>query len=351
MIMNGIEFHNVDHLEKTESMDGKKLCRFPKEVSARLGTTRNYNGRFRANHPHGCELRFVTGAPYFEITLTAMEQDTEVLIYRGDLFHQRHMLRAGVRTLLHVDYPAIYGSVEEEKLEGRRFAPWVWRVQFGLNGCVYFHDLDTCGFDRRPPQRAEKPKTRWAAYGSSITCGCVTNVYSSSYINQAAIALGWDVLNKGLSGSCLCEPEAAEYLAELDVDAVSLEVGVNMVMFFDEKETQKRVEYLLEALHKSPAKRIFVLDMFPNKGLIALDEQSDYYRHYRSFKEIVRQAVRNVEDDRFYLIHGEEVLKDLTYLSTDLLHPSDDGHVRMGRNLAELFRACGEDRRGRYPEE
>ena len=108
-----------------------------------------------------------------------------------------------------------------------------------------------------------------------------------------------------------------------------------MVVFFEEEETRKRVGYLLETLKKSPASDIFVIDMFPNKGLIALDKDSAYYRHYRSFKEIVRQAALTVGDQRFHLIKGEEVLKDFTYLSTDLLHPSDNGHIQMGVNLAD----------------
>ncbi|WP_318064964.1 hypothetical protein [Clostridium boliviensis] len=48
----------------------------------------------------------------------------------------------------------------------------------------------------------------------------------------------------------------------------------------------------------------------------------------------INQAASAVGDQRFHLIKGEEVLKDFTYLSTDLLHPSDNGHIRMGANLA-----------------
>jgi hypothetical protein len=107
-----------------------------------------------------------------------------------------------------------------------------------------------------------------------------------------------------------------------------------MVLFFEEEETRKRVGYLLETVKKSSATDIFVIDMFPNKGLIAVDQDSAYYRHYRSFKDIVRQAASAVGDQRFHLIKGEEVLKDFTCLSTDLLHPSDNGHIRMGANLA-----------------
>ena len=335
MIDYGIEFHNVDHLENVEGMGGKKLCRFPRDLSRSLGVAENRNARFRADRVHGCELRFVTDSKYFDVALMAVEQDIDVLIYKGDLLHKKEVLKAGISTVLHVEDPPVYEIVNKNMLTGKQFAPWIWRIQFGMNGAIYFHYIDTYESTRRPPGKEEKPAVLWAAYGSSITCGSVTNLYSNSYINQAAVTAGWDVMNKGLSGSCLCEREVADYLAELSVDVLSLEIGVNMVLFFDEEETCRRVEYLLETLKKSRARDIFVIDMFLNKGLIALDQDSAYYRHYRSFKEIVRQAALKVGDHRFHLVKGEEILKDFTYLSTDLLHPSDNGHIRMGANLAD----------------
>ncbi len=60
MIDYGIEFHNVDHLEDVEGMGGKKICRFPRDLSRSLGVAENRNARFRADRAHGCELRFAT---------------------------------------------------------------------------------------------------------------------------------------------------------------------------------------------------------------------------------------------------------------------------------------------------
>jgi hypothetical protein len=38
--------------------------------------------------------------------------------------------------------------------------------------------------------------------------------------------------------------------------------------------------------------------------------------------------------DQLYLIEGEEILTDFCYLTCDLIHPSDFGHIIMGQNLA-----------------
>lgn len=334
MTDQNIEFHNVDHLERVEGMSGLRLHRFPEKFTKQLGVEGNYNGRFRAQRPHGCELRFVTEGEFFDLALTAVEGDNDIVIYYGDRMHSKHTLRNGNTTVLHVEKPEIYSSVDTSRLRKGRFAPKVWRVQFGMNSYMHFNYIDTFGFSIRPPGKAEKPDTLWAAYGSSITCGSVSALYSNSYVNQAALRLNYDVLNKGLSGSCLCEAFAADYLAELEVDVLTLELGVNMVSFFEEAQYRSRSQYFLQKMRDSRAGRIYIIDMFPNKGLIAADESSKYYVNYRSFKAILREELEIISDRKMVLIPGEEILKDFTYLSADLLHPSDDGHIRMGEHLA-----------------
>ena len=339
MIDQNVEFYNVDRLERVPEMPGLKLCRFPEVFSKQLGTVQNRNGRFRAERPHGCEIRFVTEAVYFDLALTAVEHDIEVCIYCGDYLHRKEILKAGVCTVLHVESSPVLSLVEPEQMERRRFDFQVWRIQFGLNGYVYFHYLNTFGDSCRPPVAGEKPDTVWLAYGSSITCGSAAGVYSNAYINQAAELLGYDVLNKGLSGSCYCEDFVADYLAAAECDVLTLELGVNMAPVFEDAEMERRMAYLTERLLASPAREIFIIDMFPNKGLIYRDREAAYYRHYRSFKEIVSRQAQECADTRIRLIRGEDVLTRLDYLSTDLLHPSDFGHIQMGRNLAAAMRA------------
>jgi hypothetical protein len=339
MIYNNIEFHNVDHLQVVDGMTGLKLERFPQAFSRQLGNQQNQNGRFAAERIQGCELRFVTDAIFFELSLTAMMDNIDILIYCGDLLHTKYTLEAGKCTVLHIGKHEIYDGVDISQLTKDRFAPNVWRVLIGLGGNLYFNYLDTFGHEHRPPQIDEKPSIRWAAYGSSITCGSVSRLYSNSYINQAAIRLGYDVFNKGLSGSCYCENFVADYLAQLEVDILTLELGVNMVNFFDEVEFENRIIYLLKKLQSdSTADKIYVIDMFPNKGAIAKDINTKYYINYRAFKQIVRKVVKELADNRIINIQGEKVLKDYSYLSTDLLHPSDDGHIRMGENLAAMMK-------------
>ena len=158
-------------------------------------------------------------------------------------------------------------------------------------------------------------------------------------IEQAAVHLGYDVMNKGLSGSCMCEPAIADYLASLSVDVLSLELGINMLSFFEKEEFESRVRHLLQRIkEKSPAKEIFVIDMFCNKAPLLKDHTTRQYRNYPVFKEIVKRLVEETEDNRMIKIDGKEVASDETYLSVDLLHSSDQGHILMGKNLAGKMR-------------
>ena len=339
MIAHDLEFHNVDHLESVSGMSGLRLERFPQHFKRELGIPDNHNGQFRAKRVHGCEIRFVTEAKYFDVGLTAVEADVDIVIYYGDMMHSKHTLKAGVCSVIHVEYPEIYKLVDIKKLPKRRFAPYVWRVQFGMNGYVYFHYLDTFGYKHRPPVEGEEPEIQWAAYGSSITCGSVTTLYSNSYIEQAALYLGYDVMNKGLSGSCMCEPAMADYLASLQVDMLSLELGVNMLIPFEKDEFENRVRCLLQkVMRESPAKKIYVIDIFCNRGPLLKDYSDPQSRNYFVFKKIVKKILEEAEDDRLIGIDGHDIAASETYLSVDLQHPSDQGHILMGRRLAERMK-------------
>lgn len=342
MIYQNIEFFNVDELLPVAGLPGLRLYRYPKALAESLGESWQHNARFRAQRAHGCELRFVTEARCFDLALTAYEHEIDVQIFRGDRILQKNTLSAGQTTVLHIDVPPIEDNVEAGALQGERFPSKVWRVLCGMNGYLHFNGLDTYGWPCRPPQADEQPAVRWLAYGSSITCGSVTTVYSNAYINQAARRLGWDVLNKGLSGSCFCEPQIGDYLAGQDVDYMTLELGVNMAPSFNAAEYAWRVTHLLNLVQgNTSVKRFFVIDSFPNYGLLHKDRTLPAARHYDLFKQITRRLTAQMaeKDDRFVSLHGEDILQSTAGLSCDLLHPSDEGHILMGQVLAEAIQA------------
>jgi hypothetical protein len=97
-------------------MSGLKLERFPDDVQKSLGSDIHHRGRFFSKRSIGCKLRFVTDAMFFNIALTAIELDTDIIIYRGDFFHSKHTLAAGKFTTLHVEIPTGFDVLEENTM-------------------------------------------------------------------------------------------------------------------------------------------------------------------------------------------------------------------------------------------
>ncbi|NLM26507.1 MAG: lipase [Firmicutes bacterium] len=334
LIYENIEFHNVAELEEVLGLPGFRLQRFPKEVRNRLGHGDHERGRFYAQVSVGCEIRFVTSAKFIKISLSSLEQEGTVYVYKGDYLHSVHSLPAGAITTLHLEEPAKFAEVDPQLIQNSNFAPKVWRLLFGKNSTVCFHALDCFGHQWRVPTATEKPTCKLLAYGSSITFGGDTNLYTNAYIQQAARRLGWDVYNKGIAGSCFCEDFMAEYLSTIASDVVTLELGVNMRGRFMPAEFEERAENLIEQIRSNhPDKPIVTISIFPNGASGSLSQAN------HSFTQILENIVNRRQDPLLYFISGTEILSRFSGLTVDLLHPSDDGHIVMGENLANKLKA------------
>lgn len=168
------------------------------------------------------------------------------------------------------------------------------------------------------------------AYGSSITYG---ENGSLPYVAHAARRLAADVLNLGMSGSCHCEREMSNYLAaQEDWSFMTLELGVNMRDHLSADEFRERSGYLLDQLvSRHPGKPVAVITMYPN---FAMFPGSGIAEKDLQFNDILRTHVQRLSHPKLSLIEGSRVLDDLAGLSCDLIHPGDEGHLRMGENLA-----------------
>ena len=339
MIHDSLEFHNVEQLEAVPC-GGWKLQRFPESLRCQLGAKGHTRGRFFSHFASGCEIRLVTPEKFFAITLSAEEVDTTVFIERGDFFHSRHELKQGVKTRLFVETPAMFQQVDPGMLSEGRFSPELWRIRFHQDARIVYHGIDGFGSTIRPPHPEEKPHLRWLAYGSSITFGGNALLPGSTYIQHAARRLGADVLNKGIPGSCLCEPEMVDYLCgHAGWDFATLELGVNMVELFTPEEFEVRARTLIQTMQtQQPDRRIFVINIFPNRANFWIDDTDPAAVRTPIYNQIIRKIVSEINSPFVRIIEGEEVLSDLSGLTTDLVHPSDYGHLLMGENLAKLIR-------------
>lgn len=328
-----IEFHNVAAFESLNGMPGQCLVRYPKKVRAQINQGAHYLGTYAT----GVELRFVCNGGRIRLTLAAHDNDIYVRVMRGNFGHSEQMIPAGSTRVICLEQPTHFASVARESLASGSFSPDVWRVQL-CNGAMSFLGIESFGAKLRPPLPEEKPKLRWLAYGSSIT-----HSNSRGYPDQTARLLGVDVLNKGLSGSCHCEKEiAAHFALEEKWDFATLELGVNMRGCFTPCEFEERVRTFVNILReKRPDAPLVLITHFLNREHHPSPELRDTVarENQLAFDKILRSIAEEKRNDSVHLLEGTDILTCMTGLHTDLLHPSDYGHVLMGANLAHKLKS------------
>ena len=270
--------------------------------------------------------------------MEAVRENVSITVFLGDIVYKKYILKAGVKTTLQLEKNIAFDKVSSEVLEklNRRFPVSLWRIYISNDSNCILYDINGLDGFVRPPMFNELPEKKWLAYGSSITHGCWTDDTSNSYIQVAARMLGVDVMCKGMSGSCKCEREMANYIKQADWDFATFELGVNMYNN-KTKEFKKRVHYLINEVYKAnPDKKIFVITPFPSVFGFGLDKDS--VDKHIDYVKILNETVEEIKSENVILIKGEEILKDNSYLCYDLLHPSEYGHQRMGENLYEKLK-------------
>lgn len=329
MTEQNMEFHNVDHLE--ERLGGKMLQRFPEKVRNGLGYQDHDRGRMYSQMPVGCEIRFVTDAHFFRISLAAYEADNRVFVYKGNFLHKVLELPAGRVSTFHIEEPEGFAQLQSQVLQGHRFSTNVWRFVIDKEAAVLFYGADFVGHRVRVPAADEVPSLKWMAYGSSITFGGDAHLGINAYPMRTARKLNADLYNKSIAGSCFCDDSAADYLAELAprMNLITLELGINMLKRFPEELFRDRAYRLIEKIRKSaPAAKVVVITPFTASAAYQREEQTSSVRYY-AFTRILKEY----PDAEVTVLDGREILDDFSGLSADLIHPSDEGHEIMAANL------------------
>lgn len=333
---DGITFHNVGELVPVSHPAGLALYRYPREVRSHLSTL----GHHAAACSDGVELRLVCSPAWVTVTLSAQSNypfsdAARIRIYRGDILVEETTIPDGATRTLKLMEPAGMSDLDRKAFEGGRFSPHVWRI-VTAGATVIYHGVEAVGEELRPPNQYEVPKVRMLAYGSSITNS------TPGYAEHCVRHLGVDLINKGLSGSCWCEPEVADCLPGCDRwDFVWLELGINMRGGFTAARFEELARNLITTIRQSaPEKPMVVTDIFPNGADYAKEPNSNTESD-RLFGEAIRCIHADLADPKIHYVNAADVLTSFSGLSADLVHPSPDGHQLMGRNLAEIIRGLG----------
>ncbi len=332
MIYKSIELHNIEAVQTVPGHAGVRLQRVPEDVRLAL----NENAQLRMLQPTCGEIRFRIDGPAAEVVLSS-ESTTGVVIKQGDFEMGRCVVGKGEMRIPVTRYPHLENM--PDSIRGKMtFDPTVFRLVLGGNNnqAVWLHGVE--GDNVRPPAREQLPSRRHLAYGTSITqCYSATRA-DLGYAAQAAWRLGADIINLGVAGCAFCEPELADYIAgRTDWDFATLSLSVNMIgARFSLAEFAARVGYMVNAVTGADTTRpVFCITIFPCNCDPELARPRDTPPHpAEAYRQALRDAVAACPHPNVHLIEGPDILSDIRGLTEDLIHPSDNGHILMGQNLA-----------------
>ncbi|HNS32630.1 MAG TPA: SGNH/GDSL hydrolase family protein [bacterium] len=321
MLYKNMILHNV--AEMLEEEGGISITRIPENLRVNL----NKQAMGAAKASAGCEMRFNLKSKEAKIVLTSNVQSVAE-VYQGNFFKSMHFIN---------DKPSVIPVSIPANIDVLRSLSKKMHLSFdaGLTRVVLpYHVtkiIDIEG-DFEPPLASQLPKANYLAYGSSITHGAAAVSPSGTYIMNTAARLEVNLFNLGFGGGAHYENQMADYIAgRKDWDFASFEMGINMVGGFEVDEFRKRVEYFLgTVVKKHPRKYIFCIDMFTFNRDIA-DVGND---KHEQFRKVVRNAVKKTGSEKVIHLDGRKLLKNVSGLTFDLVHPSPAGMEEIALNLS-----------------
>jgi len=324
-----VELYNVQEIIESKKGNGKLLTRIPDE----LRVTLNESAKNNAIRTAGCEIRFNLKSETAKIVLETAEEAIPLSIaevYQGVFKISSHIIKEGP-TEISISLPAnieLLDKITKEK--NLPFDAHLIRVILPHLASTKIINIER---DFSLPDKEQTPRTKYLAYGSSITHGFRAIRPTGSYAMRTAQLLGVDLINLGFGGGAHCENQLADYIAERnDWDFATLELGINMIAGFKIDEFKKRVEYFIPRIAQAhPDKWIFCIDLFTFYSIPRAEKQDE-------FRTAVRDTVTKLNMPKLVHIDGREILKNPSGLITDLVHPSPEGMEEMALNLSGVIK-------------
>ena len=335
MIWKNVELHNVVELIEPEEGDGLALTRIPDE----LRTTLNDGARMCALHAAGCEVRLNLGDSGAKLTLSSEARSTApVEVYQGSFQVSTHSVDTSP-TEIAISKPQNLETLKKvTEKEGLPFDAGLTRIVLPYIPAIRLYDFEG---DASPTRPGQTPPRTQLSYGSSITHGATATRSTGAYAMRTAQLLGMDLINLGFGGGAHCEHQLADYISgRQDWDLATLEMGINMVRndSFTVEVFRERVGYFVEKMARDHQdKWIFCVDLFT-----FADDLLGIKGKQEGFREVVRSTVEDLDLPMLKYIDGRNLLKGVSGLTLDLVHPSPSGMEEIAQNLStEIRNAMG----------
>ena len=329
MIYENVELHNVAEIQPVNG--GARLQRVPEDVRKHL----NKGAQMRVLQPDNCEIRFVSDSLETHVTLSS-EGETDVTVFHGTFDGRERYIIGRKPTTIRLCPQNRLQKLDRRWWEDQPFSPRVYRIIFGgrRRDPVILHGIEGCGI--RPPNSKELPTIKYLSYGTSITQGFDCAGPHLSYVAQTAWHLGADLINLGVGGACRCETALADYIAKkTDWTIASLALSVNM-QGFPMDEFRNRIKYMVNTVAGADTSRpIACITLYPYfRDFGVTDPDIQYGGTSEEYRQTLRDVVAECPYPNVHQIEGQEVLTNIGGLTADLIHPSDNAMIEMGKKLS-----------------
>lgn len=335
MLFKNVEIFNAEEIFENEdgSMSWKRV---PNNVYEAL---EGPGAKDLACCATGVEIRFKMNCDKVTLKMAVSEGQGCFHVYRGAVQGGwiDHEVHKNVTTEIEEfvievsEHPEWLQTISKEK--GSEWNSDVIRVIFDRG---YFKLYDIIG-DIEPPTKADCPSKTLMCYGSSITHGSNSMDISHSWASVLAHNINYDLKNKGMAGSCYMEPSFAEYIAEAgtkgDWDALTLELGIN-VLNWEESKIRERVTGILTTVAgANPDKPIFVISPFYHCG-----ETFDKNDRTHIWRSLISEIVKKLDFPNVTYINGFDLLGEIENMSADFIHPNIYGMTQIAERLTPIIK-------------
>lgn len=323
------ELFNVEEVKHMKD-GGYMLSRYPLDVIKKIGYENVKKGREKAKQPAMCEIRFYSKSSSCKVVLKSMDSDCNVFCFIDGFQCKNVHLKKNKKQ--EVTFEVHERMIKNKKSLGFS-EKYFYRIIFGSNSRIVFYSIEN------ETSTFEKKELPLVLYGSSISQGTGSNSIIDSYAFLLSQSLNIDILNKGLSGSCLLEKEVVDYISLIKCRGFILEIGCNVRGVMDENEFEKRFKYLIERIsYINNDKPIFIINILEIFELLykGFDEIL-YHDKNVKFISIIKKQVKLLNKKNIHLISGKKLITRNYGISGDLLHPSNLGHREMCDKLSKIM--------------
>jgi hypothetical protein len=177
-------------------------------------------------------------------------------------------------------------------------------------------------------------------YGTSILHGGCASRPGMSYPAIVSRMLDWPHFNYGFSGSARCEPEVAEFLAELDPAVYVVDPLPNMTFDLVEERLEKFVSILRAARPSAPLTPIVLVESIVYRDAFAVPARRDRYRDSNRVLRRLYEKMTAGGMNGLHYVPGDDLLGDDGEGTVDGVHPTDLGFSRIAEVIGPAVAAA-----------